>query len=249
MEARPRIPCRVQPCATRRAGLPTGVAISEYLGLFRRELDKGEMVPKARSVIYGVRNGKTAQQAARDIGVSADELRQWRRDPAFRAALRRKPGVPKVIDLNSIGSAPTQLTAADLSPVHQDLLGRIPAKVRGSQSSRIVFSVTRSGSKFPTPCDRDYVLNRHAEVSRICAVDPSAGRWIELFYRWTLTAIDSEQPSAALRSPLSASPLSPSKSDARSRRSTGPPRNGRHGSTRRNARSANPHPNTTRGRD
>ena len=46
--------------------------------------------------------------------------------------------------------------------------------------------------------DREYARTRHAEVASICAVDPDAPPWLEIFYRLTILAMDSENPATVL---------------------------------------------------
>lgn len=65
-----------------------------FLGLFKREVDETELVWPARSMLNGVRGGLTEEAAAKAAEVDEAELRRWRRDPIFRAALgraRREP--------------------------------------------------------------------------------------------------------------------------------------------------------------
>jgi hypothetical protein len=47
--------------------------------------------------------------------------------------------------------------------------------------------------------DRQYVRDQHAEVALRCAADPSAPVWAAMYFAWTLSAIESENPAAALR--------------------------------------------------
>jgi len=74
-----------------------------FLGLFQRELDENELVWEDRAVIDGVRNGQSDADAAQAAGVDGETLRGWKRDPAFRQALRRAkvegPREPTVHDL------------------------------------------------------------------------------------------------------------------------------------------------------
>lgn len=60
-----------------------------FLGLFRREVDERELVDKARSFLDGIRLGRSEREAAERAEVSAEELRGWKRDGAFRAAIKR----------------------------------------------------------------------------------------------------------------------------------------------------------------
>jgi hypothetical protein len=46
--------------------------------------------------------------------------------------------------------------------------------------------------------DRDYLHTRRAEVIEMCAEDPARPEWLELYYRWTLTALEAQDPAAAL---------------------------------------------------
>jgi hypothetical protein len=61
--------------------------------------------------------------------------------------------------------------------------------------------IVRYASWLPylTASDREYARTQHAEVKAICAADPSRERWLERYYRWTITAMDAEAPAVALR--------------------------------------------------
>ncbi len=50
-----------------------------------------------------------------------------------------------------------------------------------------------------TAGDREYVRTQRANVAGICAEDPTAPPWLEYLCRWTLAALDAEDPASALR--------------------------------------------------
>jgi hypothetical protein len=47
--------------------------------------------------------------------------------------------------------------------------------------------------------DRQYVRDQQAEVVRTLAIEPDRPIWLELYFRWTVVAMDSPDPAAALR--------------------------------------------------
>ena len=47
--------------------------------------------------------------------------------------------------------------------------------------------------------DRDFVRASHAEVVEILDAERDRPVWLELYYRWTLAAIEAEDPAVALR--------------------------------------------------
>lgn len=57
--------------------------------LYQKEKDDGELSYEARMLCEAVRDGKSEADAAMQAGVSEAELRMWRRDVVFRAALQR----------------------------------------------------------------------------------------------------------------------------------------------------------------
>jgi hypothetical protein len=59
--------------------------------LYRREAEANEadLSFEAREVLHAVGHGKTEAQAAAEAGIGLEELRAWKRDPAFRAAIKR----------------------------------------------------------------------------------------------------------------------------------------------------------------
>jgi hypothetical protein len=46
--------------------------------------------------------------------------------------------------------------------------------------------------------DRQYLRDRYEEVLDLCALDPRRPRWILKYYAWTLRAVGSQDPAAAL---------------------------------------------------
>jgi len=60
-----------------------------FFGLLKSERDETEWCYEARDVIGFVGQGMTDSQAAERAGVSAEEMRAWKRQKGFRAALRR----------------------------------------------------------------------------------------------------------------------------------------------------------------
>lgn len=107
--------------------------MSEYLGLFRHELEEGDLVFPARRVIAGVRRGLTVNAAAREAGVSPQKLAQWKRNPAFRAALKRKRGEPKIINLNDYVDRPRlgEPEPVNLTVSQQSILDRLRRGIGG----------------------------------------------------------------------------------------------------------------------
>jgi len=83
--------------------------------LFKREEDEREFSYPARAVLAAVARGLSEPEAAGEAGIDVAEVRQWKRDPAFRAALRRAkregPHEPKCIDLRNYlgGESPPAL--------------------------------------------------------------------------------------------------------------------------------------------
>ena len=67
-------------------------------------------------------------------------------------------------------------------------------------------AITRYAGWLPMLSERDldYARARHAEVVRTLAAEPDRPRWLEIYYRWTLAAIDAENPAAALRQAVEA---------------------------------------------
>ena len=57
--------------------------------LYRREVEENELSSQAQNVLERVRHGMTETAAAESARVDPDELRQWKRDHGFRAALNR----------------------------------------------------------------------------------------------------------------------------------------------------------------
>ena len=57
--------------------------------LYKKEREDNEFDWAARSILDGVSDGLSESEAAARAGVSADELRTWRRDAHFRAAVKR----------------------------------------------------------------------------------------------------------------------------------------------------------------
>jgi hypothetical protein len=75
-----------------------------FLGLFKREVDLSELIPEAHALLGEVNCGESEQEARRAVGASEEELRRWKRHPAFREALRKaktEPHQPKVWDLDN----------------------------------------------------------------------------------------------------------------------------------------------------
>lgn len=83
-----------------------------FLGLFRREVDESELVPEARRIVSKVRRGMTPEQAAALAGVEPEQLREWKRQPAFRHALARAvrdgPLVPRAFSLDDVVNPPSE---------------------------------------------------------------------------------------------------------------------------------------------
>ena len=57
--------------------------------LFKREREEGELDWDARSFLAAVSDGLGETEAAEQAGVDVEELRAWKRNSVFRAALRR----------------------------------------------------------------------------------------------------------------------------------------------------------------
>ena len=67
--------------------------------LYKKEREDKEFDWAARAILDGVSEGLSESKAAARAGVSAEELRTWRRDAHFRAAVKRartEDRVPKV---------------------------------------------------------------------------------------------------------------------------------------------------------
>jgi hypothetical protein len=67
--------------------------------LYKKEREDQEFDWAARSILDGVSEGLSESEAAARAGVGADELRTWRRDAHFRAAVKRartEDRVPKI---------------------------------------------------------------------------------------------------------------------------------------------------------
>jgi len=67
-------------------------------------------------------------------------------------------------------------------------------------------TITRYGEWLPylSEADRAYVKRWHVEVRELCAEDPTRPRWVEYLTRWTLAALDAEDPAAALADAVAA---------------------------------------------
>jgi hypothetical protein len=76
-----------------------------FLGLRKAEVEEGDWVWPARAVVDGVRNGQSEREARERAGASEEELRRWKRDPAYRTALRRArrgEGVPRFWSMDEL---------------------------------------------------------------------------------------------------------------------------------------------------
>lgn len=62
-----------------------------FFGLFRDELDESKLLDHAHRFLEGLRQGLSEAEAIARSGADFEDLRQWRRNPAFRAAARRAP--------------------------------------------------------------------------------------------------------------------------------------------------------------
>jgi hypothetical protein len=69
-----------------------------WFGVRKREVDLGDPIPEVRSFLGEVRLGQSESEAAEAAGVDEETLRRWKRDPAFREALRKAKtdGPPQV---------------------------------------------------------------------------------------------------------------------------------------------------------
>ena len=76
--------------------------------LRKKEEDDNTLSSLARSLMGAVRNGATEEDAAKEVGVDNETLREWRRDPAFRFHVRRAkaqgPYEPNCWNLNAIAA-------------------------------------------------------------------------------------------------------------------------------------------------
>jgi hypothetical protein len=73
------------------------------VSLYRQDFDESQLIPPARRVLGWIREGCSEREAANRAEVSDTELRAWKRDSGYRAAVRRakKENPPRCIDLNA----------------------------------------------------------------------------------------------------------------------------------------------------
>jgi hypothetical protein len=57
--------------------------------LFKKEEDDHALSSSARAVVQRVAHGMSEAAAAAEVGVEAEDLHRWKREPAFRSAVRR----------------------------------------------------------------------------------------------------------------------------------------------------------------
>jgi hypothetical protein len=72
-------------------------------------------------------------------------------------------------------------------------------------------TITRYAEWLPRLSDKDrqYAREQHVKVTAICAAEPDRPKWLEIFYRWTVAAIDAENPAVALREAVATEPGDP----------------------------------------
>ncbi|MGA2455589.1 MAG: hypothetical protein ABSG93_18945 [Solirubrobacteraceae bacterium] len=79
-----------------------------FLGLFKREIEDNELSSLARLLVGEVRNGASEDDAAKASDIDPETLREWRRNPAYRFAVRRAraqgPYEPACHNLNAIAA-------------------------------------------------------------------------------------------------------------------------------------------------
>jgi hypothetical protein len=69
-----------------------------WFGLRKREVDLDDLIPEAHAFLGEIRLGKSEAEAVRAAGASEEQVRLWKRDPAFRERVRKAKteGPPKV---------------------------------------------------------------------------------------------------------------------------------------------------------
>lgn len=96
--------------------------------LFRKEEDDAQLSYAAQSLLDRVRNGMSVSQAAAAGNIDDATLRQWQRNPAFRAAIHRNKNLPpydpaRWLNMDTPPDGPVAPEA--LSPAQQMLVERI----------------------------------------------------------------------------------------------------------------------------
>jgi hypothetical protein len=78
--------------------------------LFKREAEDNALSYDAKALVWRVAAGMSEAAAAAEVGIEEEDLRRWRRKPAFREAIRRArregPSEPHFTNLNDIDAPP-----------------------------------------------------------------------------------------------------------------------------------------------
>jgi hypothetical protein len=82
-----------------------------FLGLLKAETDAREWCWEARDLLGFIRDGMSERKAAERARVTQEQLRQWKRIPGFRNAIRRAKREGPVVHIWSMDD----LTEDDLS--------------------------------------------------------------------------------------------------------------------------------------